>query len=400
MKTTILSALIVLFSMTLYGQANPVYHITFDDCTALDAVGNLDNHTISPTIDCDCGVVMDAAYFDEEADSIYLDDGVKDLLKNDFTFTMNFWVEDAPEPYSLFSVQRYCSKDSVFTIRYIPSLNQVDVQIAKNFGVGVFLLGDLDPDRCWHQMVFTREDNVYSLSVDGQFINTDNVNADIVMGEKHIVRVGSSPCLNDNQTYARGRIDEIKIFDYPLSLEEMQGLDNMPDQILTNDTTIFAGSSVFIETGSICGNNFTWTPSAELDDPSLYEPTATPAASTNYVLNIDHGTCTAQDDINILVIDVNSIDCEALLLPNVFTPNDDNINDEFEISNDFIISDLEYFDIYDRWGAKVFTTLEKQEGWDGFFDGVRQAPAMYVYKIGYSCQGDSYEKFGTFSLLK
>lgn len=400
MKTTILSIIFFAFSLTLYSQATPVYHITFDDCTGMDAAGNLDDNIVSPTVDCNCGVDMDAAYFDEEADSIFVDNGVKELLGDDFTFSMYFWVEDSPEPYSLFSVQRYCTKDSVFIVGYNPSLNSVSVQIAKNFGVGLFLLGELDEDRCWHHVVFTRENDVYSLTVDGQFIITDNVNADIEMGEKHSVRFGSSPCLNTTETYARGRIDQVQIFDYPLSLDEILSLDKKPDQILTSDTTIFAGSSVLIETGSVCSNNFTWSPTADLDDPNLIEPTATPAVSTNYTLNIDHGSCTSQDDVDILVIDANSIDCNNLLLPNVFTPNGDKVNDEFEISNDFIISDLNYFEIYDRWGAKVFTTQEKQEGWDGFFNGVRQAPAMYVYKVEYTCQGDSYKKLGSFSLLK
>ncbi len=400
MKNLILIISFLAFALTISGQASPVFEINFNDCTGMDAIGDLDNDIVSPTVECDCGVVQDAAYFDEEADSIFVDNGVKDFLSKDFTFSMYFWVEDAAEPYSLFSVQRFCNKDSLFLIKYLPSTNQIDVQMTKNFGTGVFLLGDLDPDRCWHQVVFTREDNVYSLTVDGQFIISDNVNENIVMGDRHSVRVGSSACLNIEETYSRGRIDQIQIFDYPLSLNEIQSLDRKPDQIITSDTTIFAGSSVLIETGSICTNNFNWNPTTDLDDPNLQSPEASPISSTNYELNIDYGSCTAFDNINIQVVDPDAIECENLLLPNVFTPNDDKVNDEFEISNDFIISDLEYFDIYDRWGAKVFTTQNKQEGWDGFFEGVRQAPAMYIYKIEYTCQGTEHQKVGSFSLLK
>lgn len=400
MKTSISSILLLFLSLTLMGQTNPVYQVTFDDCTGLDAVGNLDNNMVSPTVNCDCGVEQDAVYFDEEADSIFLDNGVKDFLKDDFTFSMFFWVEDAVEPYTLFSVQRFCNLDSAFIVKYFPNSQKLDVQITKNFGTGIFMVADLDPDRCWHQVVFTRENNVYSLTVDGVFIETKNVNEDIVMGEKHSVRLGSSPCLNDTETYARARIDQLQIFNYPLSLEEIEGLDRSPDQIITNDTTIFAGSSVFIETGSICATNFTWTPNSELDDPNLLEPTASPSSSTNYVLDLDYGSCRAQDNITINVIDAEAIDCENLLLPNVFTPNDDNVNDEFAISNDFIISELDYFDIYDRWGSKVFSTQNKQEGWDGFFDGTRQAPAMYIYQVEYTCKDEKHKKLGSFSLLK
>ncbi len=400
MKVVIQLIVCVLTIQIGFSQVTPAYKVSFNNCTAEDDIGTLDDNFVSPSVMCDCGVEADAAYFDEESDTIFADNGIKEILKEDFTFSMYFWADDAPEPYSLFSVQRYCSKDSAFIVRYIPSLKQVDVQMAKNFGVGVFLLGDLDPDRCWHHLLFTREDNVYSLSVDGEFIISDNINESVVLGEKHRVRIGSSPCLNDNETYTRGRIDEIQIFDQVLGIEDIQSLDLQPDRILTSDTTIFAGSSVLIETGSICSNIFSWTPTANLDNPNLIEPTATLDESQSYTLTIDHGSCIAQDEVNILVIDENSIDCNNLLLPNVFTPNDDKINDIFEISNDFIISELDYFDIYDRWGAKVFTTQNKQEGWDGFWNGVRQAPAMYVYKVEYTCQGDSYQKLGNFSLLK
>jgi len=384
-----------------WSQLDPVFHITFDDCTATDVVGTLDNQIFSPTVDCDCGVDMDAAYFDEEADSIFLDNGIKDLIgEDDFTFSMYFWTETAAEPYTLFSIQRFCSKDSSFQIRYLPAINELDVQISKNFGSGVFLTAELDETRCWHHLVFSKEGNDYSLTVDGVFIATDNLIEPAIMGEKHSVRIGSSPCLNTLETYARGRIDQIKIFDRVLTLEEIQQLDEKPDRIINRDTTIFAGSSVFIETGAICSPNFTWTPTAGLDDSNSAQPIATPDTSTLYELSVNHGSCTATDNVNIFVIDEDAIDCEELLLPNVFTPNGDDINDEFKISNDFIISDLDYFEIYDRWGAKLFTTQEKKEGWDGTFNGIRQAPNMYIFKVEYTCQDNSYQKVGSFSLLK
>jgi len=401
MKNVILFISCLLFSSMAWSQVNPVYHVGFDDCTATDLVGNLDDQFFSPSIDCDCGVNIDAAYFNEEADSIYLNDGVKGLIgEDDFTFSMYFWVEDADEPYSLFSIQRFCSKDSTFQIRYIPAINELDVQIAKNFGSGVFLNAPLDEERCWHHMVFVKEGLDYSLTVDGEFIKTDNLIEPAIMGEKHIVRMGTSPCLGITETHMRGRIDEIQIFDRALTLEEIQQLEEKPDQIINRDTTIFAGSSVFIETGSICSPNISWSPSTGLDNPSSTNPIAMPNTSTLYEMTIDHGSCTARDNINIFVIDEDDIDCNKLLLPNVFTPNGDNVNDEFMISNDFIIEELGFFEIYDRWGAKVFETQQKKEGWDGTFNGIRQAPTQYIYKVEYTCQDDSYQKVGSFSLLK
>ncbi len=407
MKLTMLrkinTGLILSFALMLTFQISaqqPVYQLTFDNCDGMDAIGNLDNELTSPTVDCDCGVNLDAAYFNEDADSIFLDDGVKDLLSKDFTFSMYFWAEPAPLSYSIFSVQRFCDKDSIFNIKYLPNVEEVSVEVAQNFGTGAFIFGEINPDRCWHHVVLVREGRDYSLTVDGQFIETRSTPMDVVMGEKHRVRIGSSPCLGTLETFMRGRVDQVKIFDRPLTLEEIQALDEQPNQILSQDTTIFAGTSFPIMTGPICPTSFNWVPTTDLNDPNSLNPEVGPTETTEYFLNLDFGTCRAQDSITVSVIDENNIDCSNLLLPNIFTPNNDKVNDELMISNDFIIENLNYFEIYDRWGAKVFETTIKQEGWDGSLNGVTQPPAMYVYKIEYTCQNDTYKKVGNFSLLK
>jgi len=42
-------------------------------------------------------------------------------------------------------------------------------------------------------------------------------------------------------------------------------------------------------------------------------------------------------------------------MPNAFTPNGDGKNDVFRIPPDATLN-LEEFSIYDRWGAKIFST--------------------------------------------
>jgi gliding motility-associated-like protein len=54
-----------------------------------------------------------------------------------------------------------------------------------------------------------------------------------------------------------------------------------------------------------------------------------------------------------------------VLMPNAFTPNNDNINDIFKPLAIFI-SDEDYkFEIYNRWGEKIFGTNDILEGWTG-----------------------------------
>lgn len=64
------------------------------------------------------------------------------------------------------------------------------------------------------------------------------------------------------------------------------------------------------------------------------------------------------DTMHLIVV-VN----EDFLLPNVFTPNGDGINDEFFVTT----SGLSEFklEIFDRWGVKIFESTEPNVHWDG-----------------------------------
>jgi gliding motility-associated-like protein len=77
-----------------------------------------------------------------------------------------------------------------------------------------------------------------------------------------------------------------------------------------------------------------------------------------FVTSIECPTDTASQHINI-----KSQDCLPSI-PNVFTPNNDGINDKF------IIKDLENYpnsriEIYDRWGLKVYESTNYINDWDG-----------------------------------
>ena len=66
-----------------------------------------------------------------------------------------------------------------------------------------------------------------------------------------------------------------------------------------------------------------------------------------------------------------------VLIPNVFTPNDDLVNDNFEL--DF------YFDsfvILNRWGEKIFETTEDNRSWNGVDkNGEKVTEGSYFYVI-------------------
>ncbi|MGQ0826764.1 MAG: gliding motility-associated C-terminal domain-containing protein [Bacteroidota bacterium] len=69
-----------------------------------------------------------------------------------------------------------------------------------------------------------------------------------------------------------------------------------------------------------------------------------------------------------------------ILIPNVFTPNDDGINDEFWIPNTGFQSFM--LVIYNRWGIKLFETGQGQIRWDGRTSaGVEVSDGTYYYLL-------------------
>lgn len=89
-----------------------------------------------------------------------------------------------------------------------------------------------------------------------------------------------------------------------------------------------------------------------------------------------------------------------LFVPDTFSPNNDLLNDTFEIKGQSIEKG-EVF-IYDRWGNMLFHTTDWTKGWDGTDANRRNVPpGFYTYRIEYTdTQKNAYTKRGTVSLLR
>ena len=87
----------------------------------------------------------------------------------------------------------------------------------------------------------------------------------------------------------------------------------------------------------------------------------------------------------------------TLYVTNVFTPNNDGMNDRFGVSG----QNIKEFDmtILNRWGEVVFHTNDVHETWDGSFHGQISGNTVYVYQVsakGYD--GEEVTKTGNVTL--
>ena len=94
-----------------------------------------------------------------------------------------------------------------------------------------------------------------------------------------------------------------------------------------------------------------------------------------------------------------------LFVPDVFTPNNDKLNETFKpvgLSLEGDISELKYdFRIYNRWGELLFETHDVTQGWDGKFKGQLEPEDVYVYVIdAHGLDSKNFYIHGTVTLLK
>jgi gliding motility-associated-like protein len=95
----------------------------------------------------------------------------------------------------------------------------------------------------------------------------------------------------------------------------------------------------------------------------------------------DQFGCVAEDAVTVFVEERARI-----FIPNVFSPNGDQVNDEVRIAVHAGVEEIQRFSIYDRWGNLVYhrEDFQPQDAsvfWDGTFEGEMLNPAVFVYLI-------------------
>jgi gliding motility-associated-like protein len=160
--------------------------------------------------------------------------------------------------------------------------------------------------------------------------------------------------------------------------------------ITYDDVYVDLGQDVKINQGEVFMFNptyssnvitYKWYPSEGMSCSDCPSPEITATHDITYYLEVsDQNGCTSLDSITIRVNEIKS----DIYVPNVFSPNGDNINDVwipvFSDTQGKILS----LSLYDRWGNEVFNCTDNiliQCGWNGMFEGKKCLPGVYVYYV-------------------
>lgn len=119
---------------------------------------------------------------------------------------------------------------------------------------------------------------------------------------------------------------------------------------------------------------FAWSPAQLVSNPSILQPTI--KVSEDVVLTLTakgENNCIAVDDIQILVQ-------RPVVVPNIFTPNGDGINDTWVIKNLSMYRNA-VVQLFNRYGQKVVLFKGDSKAWDGTVNGTPVPAGVYYYII-------------------
>ena len=149
------------------------------------------------------------------------------------------------------------------------------------------------------------------------------------------------------------------------------------------DTALIFGSTYDITISSTHETQqINWTPPEFLDCSDCMVNTAIGIQNIEYIINAENNAgCLARDTFRISV-ERTSL---PIYTPNAFTPNQDGVNDYFNIlSPGQAVQEVESLLIFDRWGTLIYqgeklSANNLESGWDGTIENRSATAGVYVF---------------------
>ncbi len=165
-----------------------------------------------------------------------------------------------------------------------------------------------------------------------------------------------------------------------------------------NTYSLQAGGTTDICFVDVTSGATSWTWSFNSNTSNLQSPCFTVSDTGTYtaiLLVTNAAGCT--DTVYITVIVEN--ECTGLFIPSAFSPNGDTQNDMLFVYGSCI--NFMQFEIYSRWGEKVFSSTNPDNGWDGTWRGQNCESGVFTYVMtGQMNDGTAIKMQGNISLIR
>ncbi|MBI3501390.1 MAG: gliding motility-associated C-terminal domain-containing protein [Bacteroidetes bacterium] len=212
---------------------------------------------------------------------------------------------------------------------------------------------------------------------------------------------GGNYLWNTNETTSSINISSAGNYSVVVSIGTCTATANFSVAVILSPTAN-AGVNVVINIGESTtlnatgGGTYSWSPSAGLSCANCANPVASPTATTDYCVFVTNSNGCSDSNCVRVTVEYN---CTPIYIPNAFSPNGDNENDEFFVYGN-CIKEMKLI-IYNRWGEKVFQTTEQKNGWNGEWRGKTEDSAVFSYYFEYTLvSGEKGNRKGNVSLIK
>jgi gliding motility-associated-like protein len=142
------------------------------------------------------------------------------------------------------------------------------------------------------------------------------------------------------------------------------------------DKKIFEGQSVKLN-GTVKGDEISsilWSPATGLDNPASAMPIANPTDDITYTMTVTSQNC----GISTSTVFVRVY--KKVTVPNTFSPNNDGINDLWNIEALTTYPESSIL-VFNRYGKKVYQSKGYSKAWDGTYNGSALPEGTYYYII-------------------
>ncbi len=226
----------------------------------------------------------------------------------------------------------------------------------------------------------------YSYSLNGGNYQSSNIFTGLSKGTYQMTTLDANYC--DDK--------EIVWVNVPIKVNVALG----DDEIINIGDTAFLNVMVDIPFDSL--SSIEWSGGNTIGCPNCIQQPVSPIITTAYSVTVTSvDGCTDSDDVTVIVNkDYN------LFVPNVFSPNGDQINDRLWVGAGTGIKEISSLTIFDRWGNMVFRNEhfppnDPDSGWDGRMKGKDLQPAVFTYQLfALTKEGGQIHKYGDLTLIR
>lgn len=386
-------------------------YYSFDDGTAAATEGGPEyDGFVSGSPALACGVQGGSLLFDGVSDYLTFAGPINRLFENsDFVLSLYFHPTGVSPRQTLLRKKMDCDDaNQRFSIEYLPGTRELEITFAQN--ASQVLGGPLDPialapDRCWYHLVVERQDNELRVYLDGERVRRFRSGTTYNIDNNFNLELANSACPTAATNF-QGFIDEVRVYAGRVPLDLIEDLYLAPDRIAPLAAPVIdIGSSVQLDVPLTCADDFAWTPDGSVvAGQGTPAPTVQPTTSTTYYVTMGYpqSGCRSVDSVLVQVFDPDEFDCTQVLVPSGFTPNGRGpvANELLTISNAATLQTFESFEVYDRWGNRVFASGDKNAGWDGSYQDEPAMPGIYLWRVAFGCNGEDLSATGSVKLVR